>query len=235
MDRDKRRELEIEYRQPDHWNYKTDPYELRKYQQTLALIPDQRYAHLLEIGCSEGVFTRRLAALADDVLGLDIVPVALERARAECAGLGNVRFRQFDLDADDLTEQFDLISCAEILYYIRWTHLRPVTRKIVRWLRPGGYLIAVHARSQQVASWGYGPKGAEATHRLFERRGVVRLQDHVEDGYILTLFRKTMEVPSSPWQDVVEDLRTQNYPALARGALRRARQAIHLAPQRGDD
>ncbi len=223
MDKQKRRELESEYVQPDHWNYKSDPYELRKYDQTLALIGGQRYARALEIGCSEGVFTRRLASVADDVLGLDIVPVALERARAECAGLDNVRFRLFDLDADTLDEQFDLISCAEILYYIRWTHLRPVARKIVRWLRPGGYLVAVHALDEHVAGWGYGPKGAEATHRLFERPGLARLRDQREDGYMLTLFRKTGQTPGSPWADLVEDLCGQNYPALAGGALRRAR------------
>src|SRR5262245_42931082 len=99
------RDLEAEYERPDHWNYRSDPYELRKYDQTLALLPYGHYRRALEIGCSEGAFTRRLAPLADTVLGIDIVPVALERARAECAELANLRFRQFNLERDTLNEQ----------------------------------------------------------------------------------------------------------------------------------
>ena len=222
MDKQQLRALEVEYERPDHWNYRTDPYELRKYDQTLALVPPGHYRSVLEIGCSEGVFTRRLAPLADDVLGLDIVPVALERARAECAGLPNVRFRRFDLGRDTLDERFDLIFCAEVLYYVRWTRLPAVARQIAAWLRPGGYLVAVHARSGVAQRWGFGPKGAELTHRLFDRPGMHRLRDQDEGDYVLSLFQKVADVRLARWQELAEDLCTQNYPALARAALRRA-------------
>lgn len=221
--------LQEEYERPDHWNYKSDPYELLKYDQTLALVPPRHYARALEVGCSEGVFTRRLAPVADDVLGLDIVPVALERAQRECADLPNVRFRRFDLEVDDLLLQrdhidlrFDLIFCAEVLYYLRWTRLRPVARKIAGWLKPGGYLIAVHAKSDIVVTWNFGPKGADRTHRLFERPGMRRVQDQDEGEYVLTLFQKVEDVRTSRWQALGEDVRDQDYPHLARVALRRA-------------
>jgi SAM-dependent methyltransferase len=222
MDGERLHALEREYERQDHWGYKTDPYERRKYDQTLALVPPGRYRRALEIGCSEGVFTRRLAPLADDVLGLDIVDVALARARRECAGLPNVRFRRFDLIADALDERFDLIFCAEVLYYVRWTRLRAVTRKITTWLRPGGYLIAVHVKSEVAAEWQFGPKGAERTHRLFERPGMRRLCDQDEGRYVLTLFQKTRDVPVSPWRESVEILRGFAHPALAAHAFRRA-------------
>ncbi len=213
--------LKAEYQHADHWNYKTDPYELRKYGQTLAFVPAGRYERALEIGCSEGAFTRRLAALADDVLGLDIVPIALARAQVECADLPNVRFRLFDLDTDALDERFDLIFCAEVLYYLRWTRLRPAARKIAGWLRPGGYLIAVHVKSDIAAEWQFGPKGAEWTHRLFERPGMLRVHDQDEGAYILSLFQKVADVPGSRWQERVEDLRGLVHPSSVRAALRR--------------
>jgi SAM-dependent methyltransferase len=222
-------ELEAEYQRPDHWNYKTDPYEIRKYEQTLRLIPPRRYARALEIGCSEGVFTRRLAALADAVLGVDLVPLALERARVECAGLQHVQFRQFDLGRDTLQERFDLIVCAEVLYYLRWTQLRPVTRKIIGWLRPGGCLVAVHPTSDVVAEWGFGPKGADRTHPLFQRAGMRRIREQHEQGevagqavqYVLSLYEKVAEVHVPRWRQVVEDLRGLAYPAVAMAVLRR--------------
>lgn len=222
MDKRQRRMLEAEYERPDHWNYKTDTYELRKYEQTLALVPARQYERVLEIGCSEGVFTRRLASFSGHVLGLDIVPAALERARLECAGVDNVAFRQFDLESDTLDQQFDLIFCAEVLYYMRWTRLRPVARKIVRWLSPGGYLIAVHATNRVAADWGFGPKGAETTHRLFDRPGMRHVRDQDEGTYMLSLYQKVSDVPRPPWRDRLEDVWGQNYPALVRAVLRRA-------------
>lgn len=230
MDPEKLRALEAEYEVPDHWNYKTDPYELRKYDQTLAMVPPGHYGRALEIGCSEGFFTRRLASLADEVVGIDLVPRALERARAECADLPNVRFQQCDLSRDDLDERFDLIFCAEVLYYLSWTRLRPVTRKITTWLRPGGYLVAVHVTSERAMEWEFGPKGAELTHRLFERPGLRRIRDQDEGTYVLSLFQKVADVRPTRWQALLEDLRGQNYPALARAALSRV--GARLRPRR---
>jgi SAM-dependent methyltransferase len=222
MDSQRLHALEQEYERQDHWGYTSDPYELRKYDQTLALVPPGHYDRALEIGCSEGAFTRRLAPLADDVLGLDIVDVALERARQACAGLPNVRFRRFDLLGDTVDERFDLIFCAEVLYYVRWTRLRAVTRKITAWLRPGGYLIAVHVKSEVAAAWQFGPKGAERTHLLFERPGMRRLRDQDEGRYVLTLFQKTEDVPVPPWRESVEIVRSFAHPAVIAHACRRA-------------
>jgi SAM-dependent methyltransferase len=214
--------LTAEYHQPDHWNYKTDPYELRKYDQTLALVPPGRYQKALEIGCSEGAFTRRIAPMADDVLGVDIVPVALERAQVECAEYSNVRFLLMNLDHDTLNERFDLIFCAEVLYYFRWTRLRPVARKVVSWLRPGGYLIAVHVKNDIAAGWEFGPKGAERTHPLFERPGIKRVREQDEGQYVLSLFQRVADVPTTVWQDRIEDLSALLSPAVAVAAARRA-------------
>ena len=236
MDSQQLHALEQEYERQDHWSYTSDPYELRKYDQTLALVPPGRYRQALEIGCSEGAFTRRLAPLADDVLGLDIVDVALERARLACAGLPNVRFRRFDLLGDTFDEgdeRFDLIFCAEVLYYVRWTRLRAVTRKITAWLRPGGYMIAVHVKSEVAAAWQFGPKGAERTHLLFERPGMRRLRDQDEGRYVLTLFQKTEDVPVPPWRESVESLQDLAHPAVVAHAFRSAvRSATRGVPRR---
>ena len=221
MDKQRLQALELEYERQDHWGYQTDPYELRKYDQTMDLVPPGHYGRVLEIGCSEGAFTRRLARLADDVLGLDIVALALERASLACAGLANVRFRQFDLDGETLDERFDLIFCAEVLYYVRWTRLRPVTRKIAGWLRPGGYLIAVHVKAEVAAGWQFGPKGAERTHRLFERPGIRHLCDRDEGRYVLSLFQRVEDVPPSLWRESIETFQDFAHPAVAAHALQR--------------
>ncbi len=61
---------------PSRW------YEQRKYALCLAMLPRARYRRVLEPGCSVGVLTARLAARADEVDASDLVPAAVERARA---------------------------------------------------------------------------------------------------------------------------------------------------------
>jgi hypothetical protein len=128
-----------------------------------------------------------------------------------------------------------LIVCAEVLYYVGWTRLRPTARKIARWLKPGGYLVAVHVTSEVAAAWGFGPKGAELTHRLLERPGVRRLRDQHEARYTLTLYRREADVPRSRWQDLLEDVREQDYSLLARAAARRVWSRLVGGPPRDEE
>ena len=48
----------------------------------------------LEVGCSEGVFTLRLAQRCRSVTAYDISPVAVERAAKRCGACANVRIQQ---------------------------------------------------------------------------------------------------------------------------------------------
>lgn len=133
------------FAQRDPWSY-SSPYERRKYEQTLALLPDGHIGHLLELACAEGHSTADLAHRADRVVATDISPLALERARERCSELDNVEFRLHDLFAEELPGRFDVVVCSEVLYFARSLEaLHDTCRRIAEGLRHGGRLVTAHA------------------------------------------------------------------------------------------
>src|SRR5262249_60699373 len=73
----------------DPWNY-ASCYEQTKYRHTLELMPEPPIGRAIELGCAEGMFTEMLAPRVDHLLAVDISDVALERARAQCAGAAEI-------------------------------------------------------------------------------------------------------------------------------------------------
>jgi peptidoglycan/xylan/chitin deacetylase (PgdA/CDA1 family)/2-polyprenyl-3-methyl-5-hydroxy-6-metoxy-1,4-benzoquinol methylase/glycosyltransferase involved in cell wall biosynthesis len=135
------------YSKEDPWNYK-GPYEQIKYARTLELLPQARILRALEIGCAEGLFTEMLAPRVEQVLGLDISELALSRARARCQRFGNVAFVCADISDQFPPGIFDLITCSEVLYYLRDRFaLKKVVRQIARSLAPNGHLLMANANS----------------------------------------------------------------------------------------
>ena len=65
---------------PDPWDLATSDYERRKYAVTIDALDGRRFARALEIGCSIGVLTERLAPWCDDLLAVDAAPRAVEAA-----------------------------------------------------------------------------------------------------------------------------------------------------------
>lgn len=64
----------------------------------------------LEVGCGTGTNARWLAAQGFDVLGIDLSPLAIERARARAAGVRGCRFAERDfLAGEPLAERFDFV------------------------------------------------------------------------------------------------------------------------------
>src|SRR5689334_10003486 len=64
----------------DPWEYETSAYEQEKYQNTLAVLPQQRYQKAFEIGCSIGVLTKQLSLYCDELLAVDCSLSALQHA-----------------------------------------------------------------------------------------------------------------------------------------------------------
>jgi 2-polyprenyl-3-methyl-5-hydroxy-6-metoxy-1,4-benzoquinol methylase len=129
----------------DPWDYATSPYELTKYRQTLDLLPPIPFDNALECACSEGVFTSQLAERVKHLLGADISPTALRRAKNRCREQKNVRFVQLDLTRDALPGRFDLIVCSEVLYFIGGRRgLERVACKLASSLVDRGYLLMAH-------------------------------------------------------------------------------------------
>ena len=133
------------YREGDPWLYETSPYEQAKYAKTLELLPQPHFLRALEVGCSIGVFTQRLSVRADEVVGIDISARACRRARARCREQRHVRIERADLSGFSDARGFDLVVCAEMLYYL-WelrSDRSTACHRVAELLRPGGWLVLV--------------------------------------------------------------------------------------------
>jgi SAM-dependent methyltransferase len=129
---------------PDPWGYETSDYEDRKYATTLAALPRDCYACGLEIGCSVGVLTERLARRCEHLLAIDVNGRALARARERSALRQNVEFDQMQVPQSFPTGTFDLIVVSEIGYYWSRDDLALAASRILGALRDHGSLLLVH-------------------------------------------------------------------------------------------
>jgi SAM-dependent methyltransferase len=128
---------------PDPWDFASSEYEHTKYQATLAAI-GSGYQSALEIGCSIGVFTRRLAERCSRLLAVDIAAGALQQARERCADLPHVEFQQLALPRELPNGCFDLIVLSEVGYYWTLDDLDRFIAWIPRALATGGLCALVH-------------------------------------------------------------------------------------------
>jgi len=139
-------------RSPDPWASAAPRYryQQRKYEQIMALLPDRRFCHTLDLGCGLGLLSQQLAARSDAVLGIDVASAALGHARKRGAGVANLTFAQgdvLDLPAE-LNGQFDLVVVADTLYYLAPLSddlLKTLSARLADLLMPGGLcLLANH-------------------------------------------------------------------------------------------
>jgi SAM-dependent methyltransferase len=155
------------YSQGDPWG-SADPrylYQRRKYESLLDLLPDRRFGRALDLGAGLGLLSRKLAAHADEVIGIDISAKAMAQATAASTHLPQLSFQQGDalhLPAA-LNGGFDLLVIADTLYYLppplQDATLKALAQRLALLLRPGGVcLLANHY------FW-----GADADSRLSRR------------------------------------------------------------------
>ncbi|MET8003539.1 class I SAM-dependent methyltransferase [Nonomuraea glycinis] len=169
-----RRYFDWWHRRPDPWNMGTDAYEQAKYAATLAQVSAGPYRRILEMGCSEGVFTQRLVRAHPDahVTAVDISERALRRAAERVAEAAD---RTLLVAADLLTftaeHRYDLVFCSETLYYVgRGDRLRQASAQLIGLLAPGGVLVLVHPWPE-----------ARRLHRFVDASGAVsRVSEFVE-------------------------------------------------------
>ncbi len=67
---------------PDPWQFETSAYEAAKYDATLDALPIERFASALEVGCSIGVLTARLAPRCDELLAIGTISTTSPPASA---------------------------------------------------------------------------------------------------------------------------------------------------------
>ena len=131
-------------RQADPWNFQTSEYERAKYDVTLASLPLAHYDRALEIGCSIGVLTARLATRASHVLGIDVSDRALQQARERCAAMPQITFEKLQVPQQMPSGSFDLIVVSEVAYYWQRTDLETAADRIALRHHIGGHLVLVH-------------------------------------------------------------------------------------------
>ena len=131
-------------RAPDPWEYETNAYEQEKYRRILSMLPRERYARGLELGCSIGVLTALLATRCDELVGLDGVPAAVEAARQRLQYTPHVHIVQGQLPSALPEGTFDLIVLSEVLYFFVDEDLAVIADFVIEHLRPGGTCILVN-------------------------------------------------------------------------------------------
>jgi trans-aconitate methyltransferase len=129
---------------PDPWGFETSDYERAKYDATLAALPRSSFAAALEVGCSIGVLTERLAPRCATLLATDVADAALDQARVRCRHLPHVSFARSDLPHRAPDGSFDLILLSEVLYYFGRTELVRIATQLTAAAAPGAAMLLVH-------------------------------------------------------------------------------------------
>lgn len=178
---------------PDPWGFASRPYEAAKYDATLAWLPRPTYRSALEVGCSIGVLTRRLADRCDSLLAVDVSERALGLARERCADRPNVRFERMAIPRDRPDGRFDLILLSEVAYYWSPADMAVAREVLAARLDRGGHLLMVHW-TPFVADY---PQTGDAVHQaILDGAGVVGLEHREgtrEATYRIDLFEKVRD------------------------------------------
>ena len=74
----------------DHWDFSGSAYEQRRYDLTMAMLPERRYRHGVEPACATGELTARLATRCDQVSAFDGSATAVAMAARRLTGVVNV-------------------------------------------------------------------------------------------------------------------------------------------------
>ncbi len=161
----------------DPWGVDTRWYERRKRDLLLAMLPGERFAHALEVGCSTGALTEALAGRADAVLGVDQSPTALAAARRRLADRPGVTLDAVDVSRDWPDGTFDLVVVSEVGYFLSPAALDRLSAHVAGSLTPDGVVVLCHWR-HRVEGW---VMDAAAVHGRFADGPVPPLQARYTD------------------------------------------------------
>lgn len=172
----------------DPWSFETSAYESRKYDLTLRSMPQESYRSAVEVGCSIGVLTARLALRCESLLGLDVSEIALERARRRCMDLPQVRFEAMRFPQQSPDDCFDLIVVSEVAYYWQQADLTLAADELAARHLSGGHLILVHF-TEPVPDY---PLTGDEVHEYWLTRPEWRsLRAERHDRFRLDVFERT--------------------------------------------
>lgn len=111
----------------------------RRIEQTISAVPVAGFDRVLEIGCGAGFGALYLRGRYRRYVGIDhsrrLIEIAEKRNSSEDA-----RFEAIGVDEFEPRSPFDLIFMIGVLHHLADTER--LLQKMVRWLEPGGYLLA---------------------------------------------------------------------------------------------
>ncbi len=169
----------------DPWGYETSAYEAGKYAATLDALPAQRFAAALEVGCSIGVLTQRLAGRCDRLIAIDAAALAIERAKERLACVPHVDIRLGRVPEAWPAGSFDLIVLSELIYYLPDEDIDTVAGLTRAALPAGGHAILVNHTGKTDTKL----TGAEAEARFIAVCGLDVVRRSEAPGYRLALLR----------------------------------------------
>lgn len=172
----------------DPWQLSTRWYEERKYAITTAMLPERRYQHAFEPGCSIGTLTERLARRCAHVTAVDVADAAIRTADARLREAGcrdRVTLARSSLDGAWPPGPFDLVVLSEVCYYLHADALDAALRRECARLQPGATVIAAHWRH---AVLDY-PLSGEAAHAVIRRiPGLASLASYRDRDVVIEVF-----------------------------------------------
>jgi SAM-dependent methyltransferase len=107
--------LEDDSAKNDPWETK-HPYNQKAFNEIISLIKMVPHDSILEIGCAQGEFTKKLLEISKDVTAIDVSEQAINQARTQVKG---AHFEAISLENFYPESSFDVVVCAEVLYYIK--------------------------------------------------------------------------------------------------------------------
>ena len=180
-------EFEALYRgDPDPWRMETSAYEAAKYDATLRALANDWYGTALEVGCSIGVLTARLAARCGRVVALDVSETALARARVR-PGTANVEWHRAEVPREWPNGAFDLIVLSEVLYFLEPDEVRTVASLVARDLTDRGEVVVVNWLGECDRTLD-GDAASDLFKSEAERHGLVAVASGRHDRYRLDRF-----------------------------------------------
>ncbi len=178
----------------DPWDLESSDYERRKLALLLAALPEPRYTSAFEPGCAIGVTTAALAPRCDRLLALDGSAAAVVQATARVAARASTRhvvIRKGRVPRDWPHARFDLIVLSELLYYLEASERARVADRVVDSLLPAGDVALVHWRHPFAEATTTGDTVHAELAQRFDRGGLTPLVDHVEEDFLLQVYRRT--------------------------------------------
>lgn len=97
---------------------------------------------VLDVGCGGGILSEALARHGAQVIGIDLSQQAIEVARQHAKEQGlaiEYRYQSAEALADEMPEQFDVVTCLEMLEHVPQPQV--VVQACARAVKPAGHVI----------------------------------------------------------------------------------------------